>query len=346
MSLIGDVLHGFLARRSRSVVRSFRTRFGFKCEFGVMGRESLTSKAANFRICNVSGCATELLEVRSEDPALHVLFIPGNPGIVTYYKDFVESLYDQLGGSASVTAVGHISHSKKDWENGRFFSLQEQIDHKVEFMRQEMQNSRTPLLLVGHSIGSYISMEILRKCPEKVTYCIGLYPFLTLNPGSMKQSMIKNISASSIICAAVSLIVASLGSLPSRFSRFIVANSLGKSWSPLAIKATCTHLLQYHTMRNVLFMAMTEFKQLPEVPDWAFLRANREKIAFLFGLDDHWGPLHVLEEISKTIPEITLAIEREGHTHSFSCTEAGSVWVAEHIVSLIKARILTSNQRI
>ncbi|XP_056158861.1 uncharacterized protein LOC115671535 isoform X2 [Syzygium oleosum] len=318
-----------VAIRPVSLFRHCRTRFSFKCEFGVMGRASLPSKAANFRLCNVSGCATELLEVRSDDPALHVLFIPGNPGIVTYYKDLVESLYDQLGGSASVTAVGHISHSKKDWENGRFFSLQEQIDHKVEFMRQEMQNTRAPLLLVGHSIGSYISMEILRKCPEKVTYCIGLYPFLTLNPGSMKQSFIKNISASSIICAALSFVVASLGSLPSRFSRFIVANSLGKSWSPMAIEATCTHLLQ-----------------LSEVSDWAFLRANREKIAFLFGLDDHWGPLQTLEEISKKIPEITLAIEREGHTHSFCCTEAGSVWVAEHIASLIKARILNSNQRI
>lgn len=93
-------------------------------------------------------------------------------------------------------------------------------------------------------------------------------------------------------------------------------------------------------------MAMTEFKQLSEVSDWAFLRGNREKIAFLFGVDDHWGPLQMIEEISKKIPEITLAIEREGHSHSFCCTEAGSVWVAEHIASLIKARILNSNQRI
>jgi len=31
-------------------------------------------------VVSIFSCATELLEVRSGDPALHVLFIPGNPG--------------------------------------------------------------------------------------------------------------------------------------------------------------------------------------------------------------------------------------------------------------------------
>lgn len=80
---------------------------------------------------------TELLEIRADDPKFHVLFIPGNPGefcfifvrmcvvriffevvvelilrriifffnvgVVTFYKEFVESLYEVLGGHASVT---------------------------------------------------------------------------------------------------------------------------------------------------------------------------------------------------------------------------------------------------
>lgn len=97
----------------------------------------------------------------------------------------------------------------------------------------------------------------------------------------------------------------------------------------------CYKLLQYHTVRNVLFMAMTEFQkvthnfgyltllhideravlfkllvaidhyfflavlQLTEEPDWTFVRANEDKIAFLFGVDDHWGPLSHLEEVSR-----------------------------------------------
>lgn len=89
--------------------------------------------------------------------------------------------------------------------------------------------------------------------------------------------------------------------------------------------------VQYHTMRNVLFMAMTEFEKvihlieylvllstlciylhrscwwlfpfalkLTEEPDWTFISARQGEIALLFGVDDHWGPLSHLEEVDRS----------------------------------------------
>ncbi|OVA07111.1 Protein of unknown function DUF2305 [Macleaya cordata] len=307
-----------------------------------MGEEYLPSKErkqASLRLCNVSSSMTELLELKAENPSLHVLLIPGNPGVVQFYKEFVEAVYEMLGGCASVTAIGHISHTRKNWESGRLFSLEDQIDHKVAFINQEVQNTEIPLFLVGHSIGSYISLEIFRRLPEQVKYCIGLYPFLSLNKESFKQKVIGKIAASQILCPVLSSIVAVLGLFPSCFSRFLVRRSVGKSWSTTAVEAFCGHLLQYHTMRNILFMAMTEFEKLAQQPDWMFLREKKDQIAFLFGIDDHWGPLSMFEEISKQVENVALSIEKEGHTHAFSCTEAGSVWVADHVVGLIKPQL-------
>jgi len=96
-------------------------------------------------------------------------------------------------------------------------------------------------------------------------------------------------------------------------------------------------------MRNVLFMAMTEFQKLTEEPDWTFVRAKEDKIAFLFGVDDHWGPLSHLEEISKRTPGVTLSVETEGHTHGYCCNEPGSFWVADYIANLIKNRSFIRN---
>ncbi|MED6210040.1 hypothetical protein PIB30_060340 [Stylosanthes scabra] len=303
-----------------------------------------STKSANFRLCNVSGYKSEILEIHSVAPILHVLLVPGNPGVILFYKDFVEFLYEQLEGTASITAIGHISHTRKNWEHGRLFSLEEQINHKVDFIREELQNVEVPIVLVGHSIGSYIAIEIFKRFPEKVKYCIGLYPFLTMNPESKTQLVIGKISESRILSTVLCYLIASLGLLPVPILRFIIRNSMAKSWSADAVDATCSHLSQYHVMRNVFYMAMTEFRKFAEAPDWTFIRERKAQISFLFGDDDHWGPLQVLEEISKQVPGIAVAVEREKHTHGFSCTEAGSLWVARHVVDLIKSQTSLTTQ--
>lgn len=74
---------------------------------------------------------TELLEIEAPSPTMHILFIPGNPGflvsfvifslifggkermtldgsiagVITFYKDFLESLYERLDGKASITGM-------------------------------------------------------------------------------------------------------------------------------------------------------------------------------------------------------------------------------------------------
>ncbi|XP_078169600.1 alpha/beta-Hydrolases superfamily protein isoform X2 [Carex rostrata] len=296
------------------------------------------------RRCLISSFSVDLLEILSKKPLMHVLFIPGNPGIVSYYSDFIEALYENLGGNASVTVIGHTAQGRKFClefnvqavANGRLFSLQEQIDHKVDFIEQEMRTSEIPIVLIGHSIGAYIGLEIFKRVQQKVKVYVGLYPFLTLNKNSSTQSTIGMVARYSILSRAVSLLVSLIGSLPTHILERIVKRLLGPSWSFTAIDATCTHLLRYHTMRNVLYMAMTEFRELSEEPDWLFMRQKKDQIAFLFGDDDHWGPLTHFEEISRRIPGIDLSVEREGWTHSFSCTMAGSVWVARYVADIIR----------
>ncbi|THG12104.1 hypothetical protein TEA_027196 [Camellia sinensis var. sinensis] len=279
-----------------------------------------------------------------------------------------------------------------------------------------------------------------------VPNCISVVP-------NVFQFVVFIIFRSPILSAAVSSVVGLLGLLPTRASRFLVTKSVGKSWSTTAVDALCTHVLQalskirtegaavfeflvlhsfdfYHVIRNVLFLAMTEFKKLSETPDWTFMRGKQSRIAFLFGVGDHWGPLQMFDEyavnltlpvavhltaqhtqsdlqlspsclnsvyfvttnlsfkltrvsgltsfqtgllkllgqwalasshayesfplallhslaqwsasmvenklISKNVPDVALAIEREGLSHAFSCTKAGSLWVAQHVASLIK----------
>ncbi|KAK1429263.1 hypothetical protein QVD17_11469 [Tagetes erecta] len=308
-----------------------------------MGHQLISQKSdfvSSFRLCNVSGRKSEVVEIHAKNPKLHLLFVPGNPGVISFYTDFLESLYEQMGEAASITAIGHISHSEKDWEQGKVFTLKEQTDHKINFIHQELQDLEVPLVLVGHSVGSFISLEIFRRIPDKVAYVISLYPFLAVDPKSQQQYIIKKISRSRLLINLISATVALLGYLPISASRFIAKISLGKSWSTTAIDALCKSVLKYHTMCNVLYMAMTEFEELVKVPDWEFMREQRNRIAFLYGDDDHWGPLYMHDEVVKQVPDVVVEVEREGHTHSFSCTMAGSIWVARHVATLINKTIV------
>lgn len=38
--------------------------------------------------------------------------------------------------------------------------------------------------------------------------------------------------------------------------------------------------------------------QFSEEPDLSFMKTKQEQIAFLYGIDDHWGPLSVFEEVT------------------------------------------------
>ncbi|XP_060196494.1 uncharacterized protein LOC132625893 isoform X4 [Lycium barbarum] len=282
------MLFANLAPITRTLSLISRRRIALKCRHSKMCPENLSlidkRKRASFRLCNVSGYKTDLLEIHAKDPKFHVLFIPGNPGVVSFYVDFLESLYDLLDGTASVTAISHVGHTEKNWEHGRLFSLQEQTDHKMNFIEHELQDAEVPIVLVGHSIGSYISLDIVKRLQGKVTYCIFLYPFIAVNTKSSTQAFIKKISASRTLCTGLSSIVAILGLLPAWISRILVKNSVGNSWCPSAVEALCTHVLK----------------------------------------------------ISSKVPGAVVALEGGDYTHAFSCTDAGSLWVAQHVSTLIK----------
>ncbi|CAN1133979.1 Lipid droplet-associated hydrolase [Linum perenne] len=300
----------FRCLQSSSSSRKLGTSNSAIIEMGTEYLDAEVAKSANFRVCKVSSYTTELLEIQSDDPTVHVLFVPGNP------------------------AIGHIAHTKKNYECGKLFSLQQQINHKVDFISQELQETKVPIVLVGHSIGSHIAMETLRQKGDKVIYFVGLYPFIMSNPLSKKQASIAKVSRSPFLSGLMSFMVAFIGILPKWLARYMVLKYIGNStWSDSAVETAQGYLLKHHVFRNMLHMVMTEFQ---EAPDWEFMRENHSRMAFLYGVDDHWGPLQVYEEIAKQVPEMTLAIEREGHCHSFCCTKAGSIWVARHVASLIQ----------
>eukprot|EP01018_Ginkgo_biloba_P023984 Gb_25743 [translate_table: standard] len=100
----------------------------------------------SLRLPKVVGEMTEILEFHAEEPCLQVLFIRGNLGMVFFYRDYTETVYQLLGEKGSVTEIRHTAHTQEDWEDGILFSFQEQIGHKIEFIKEKLLPRDIPIL--------------------------------------------------------------------------------------------------------------------------------------------------------------------------------------------------------
>lgn len=89
-----------------------------------------------------------------------ILIIPGNPGIIEFYEKFAKDLnaeteLDVLG----ISHTGHLYDEKvKNWQP---LNLLTQINHKIEYIEKYLSDEDVNIILIGHSIGCYIILEVL-----------------------------------------------------------------------------------------------------------------------------------------------------------------------------------------
>ena len=131
----------------------------------------------------VGGVGTEFLECWSTLGALRdprfLVFFPGNPGAIEFYRFFLGRLAEKSG--VRVVGVGLAGHTRSELNGGRFFTLQDQVEHKVAAVKSLLEDKEASLaaaaapaagaqrralqaprvLLCGHSIGAWIGLRAL-----------------------------------------------------------------------------------------------------------------------------------------------------------------------------------------
>lgn len=283
------------------------------------------------RPCLLPSCVSAAGISSSTDPnkTLLVMF-PGNPGVVNFYKHFVELLSAK---DVDVLVMGFAGHSLHELNDSRWFELQHQLDLADHFCRtvfNERTLARYSVCAVGgHSIGAYVALHMTSRfpCIHKAFLLTPTICNMRRSPNGRSKDRLLN---KPLITCATSLLLPLLHRLPECAKSVVVSATqprLDENGRWIATRMTRPNMI-----RNLLMLARSEFAQVAEL-DVQLLTAVQEKLVLYFVKQDGWVPLDDVELLRTSAPR--------AHAHILEDNaEVAHAWCLHHNNEVIRAAIV------
>eukprot|EP00798_Chlamydomonas_sp_ICE-L_P020743 gene20743-27562_t len=213
---------------------------------------------------DVKGACTEVLTIHATDgpPQFQVLVVPGNPGNASFYKPFIHFLHQEFEGHAEILSISHPGHDKgpQNTPHGKLWDLKEQVQHKVDFMREYcLKPGKPPLIVAAHSIGAYMMLKACRTVElemeqlnitnlPKIVKVVGLMPFFETDFKQARQKILRTLASG---YETIGYIAAALGCLPHSVQEWFIHNC-AEDQMDVQVVNTTKELLNQASIRNNL----------------------------------------------------------------------------------------------
>ncbi|KAH3740223.1 lipid droplet-associated hydrolase-like [Dreissena polymorpha] len=275
------------------------------------------------RFLPVLGMPTSVLQIGTvtKETKHAFLVIPGNPGVIEFYKSFMEKLYDNYQGTIPVLGVSHAGHVKPPDGNQALYNklsyelctLSGQIRHKIAFIDENIPKS-VKLILIGHSIGCYIILKILDQLEHSVLRCFLLFPTIERMASSPNGKVYT--PALKYLRWLARWMVLAISLLPERTKAWLINfHFSGEEVPPCAMSATLS-FIQPFSVSNSLFMANEEMQAVDQL-DTRLVEKNLNLLSFYFGSTDRWCPLQYASELKALFPTGDIRMCERGYSHAY-----------------------------
>ncbi|POM59046.1 Hypothetical protein PHPALM_36224 [Phytophthora palmivora] len=206
------------------------------------------------------------------------------------------------------------------------------MSHKAFYVKKRLQDDPTlRLVVIGHSIGSYIALDMARRYPQQIAKLILTQPTIMhiaiSRKGKQLKSMLNNYDFVVMFMGMVDYLV------PISLRRWIVRRSVG-SQAEETMRLASLSLVNSCVVQNVLGMAANELAEIVELDEK--LVANHEKnILFVYSTMDEWVPGEFMQEFQLRFVNAQHRVVPHGH--AFMMEPNGTRNVGEHISQWISS---------
>ncbi|XP_075549625.1 lipid droplet-associated hydrolase-like isoform X2 [Dermacentor variabilis] len=257
--------------------------------------------------CGASSDVAAAQQQRGEDVPMHFVSVNKVPTQVICYGD-----PGSLASDAAKPVVLVIP------DHPTLYSCDGQIGHKMAFIKQYIP-SGTPLILVGHSIGCHMVLEILKRAPDlNVRKAFLLFPAIESLDACPRVGLINP-----LITYLRPLTVAALSTL--RLLPRSVQNLLIRFYIYIATACTTPHRTSLNGAQNYFrpeclmacFVFTRDIIQNVRERDDATIGRHADKLVVYYGQNDHWSPVEYYDDLRRTFPEADVRLCDRGFRHAF-----------------------------
>ncbi|XP_041361090.1 lipid droplet-associated hydrolase-like [Gigantopelta aegis] len=278
--------------------------------------------------CSILGGSTHIIKFgqlpnKKQHAPYIFLVIPGNPGIIEYYEEFLRVLYFNTGSRIPVWGISHAGHVSVPKSASGFseilkdppgvFSLGGQIKHKIEFIMQRIPDN-VRLILIGHSIGCYMILKLMDQVPHKILRCFLLFPTIermALSPQGVYVAPLLYYLRWLAVLAVKALSYLS----PHVQYRLILRYFKDFKVPECALNATMS-LFDPVCVNKATFMANQEMQQVTRLPE-DIIRKNISKLSFYYGSCDHWCPKEYCYQLKRKFPHADIYMCQNDFSHAY-----------------------------
>uniref|UniRef100_A0A2R8PKU5 Lipid droplet-associated hydrolase n=1 Tax=Callithrix jacchus TaxID=9483 RepID=A0A2R8PKU5_CALJA len=194
------------------------------------------------------------------------------------------------------------------------YGLNGQIEHKLAFLRTHVPKDMK-LVLIGHSIGSYFTLQMLKRVPD-----LPVIRAYLLCPTIERMSESPNGRIATPLLCWFRYVLYATGYLlfkpcPEKIKSFIIKRglqvmNLENEFSPL-------NLLEPFCLANVAYLGGQEMMEVVKRDDEA-IKEHLCKLTFYYSTIDSWCPKEYYEDIKKDFPEGDIRLCEKNIPHAFN----------------------------